>query len=89
MLNPGAPIVWLHMAINHSRGRHLSKQRGVYNTNNQNLGVRFSRTELSEGPVLAALRCLGHRIEGQLGLPEAYDGWAETLMEYKAHISNV
>ena len=62
-----------------------------YNTQNQNLGVRFSRTELSEGPVLAALmiRDLVHRIEGQLALPEAYDGWAETLIEYKAHISNV
>ena len=60
-----------------------------YNPQNQNLGVRFSRTELSEGPVLAALRDLGHRIEGQLALPEAYDGWAETLIKYKAHIWNV
>ena len=60
-----------------------------YNATNQNLGVRFSRTELSEGPVLAALRDLAHRIEGQLALPEAYDGWAETLIKYKAHISNV
>ena len=37
-----------------------------YDTKNQNLGVRFSRTELSEGPVLAAVRDLSHRIEGHL-----------------------